>query len=84
MICFCLLFGIYALVANLSGTFCRGSEGSEEIKCLNQNILDHWSKFNIYDDEVKRRIQDWFWCLISIIIIAFNIFLRLYSRRMFN
>lgn len=76
---FSLAYALYALVANVTGTYCHEYERI----CFNQNIVDFWSIINIFDDELKKTIQNWVWCGISAANICFTLYLRVYTQDLY-
>ena len=69
-----MVFTSYTMYANINGTFCVDFPD----KCQFNHIVYLWSIYNIILDRDALFTQLVLWSIISLVIISFNIYLRIY------
>ena len=78
-ICICI-YGIPALAMNSTGDACSENESY----CVLNNLIDFWSLDNVGDDTNILLVQQILWLVITVLIIPFNLYLRVYTKKLYS
>lgn len=68
------------MVINSTGEACIKPDN----KCQYDNFVDYWAIVNALDNDDKLLAQLILWLIICILIVPFNLYLRIFTKHRFN